>query len=201
MCGKSFNEKGNLKTHISFHSNTRPFICKICHKTYKTKGHLNDHINVQHYSIRKFKCSICEKSFGRSSSLKAHNRTHTGEKKFKCKISSCNKHFSEKGNMETHYKRHLRQLGEKNDNISSNEDNANAITRPSSNTTIFDKKIKKERNKSKFMKKRIEENSSKGKKISNEPDDYIDHSIFNFSIENTFGNSESDVDILNYGSL
>ena len=51
------------------------------------------------------------------------------------------------------------------------------------------------------MKKRIEENSSKGKKISNEPDDYIDHSIFNFSIENTLGNSESDVDILNYGSL
>lgn len=102
--------------------------------------------------------------------------------------------------METHYQRHLRQLRKKNNN-KSNEVDANAITRPSSNTTIFDKKIKKkERNKSKFIQKNIEENSSKGN-IINEPNGYIDHSIFNFSIENTFGNSESDIDILDYDNL
>lgn len=138
MCDKSFNEKGNLKTHISFHSGKRPFTCSICNKTYKTNGHLKDHISIQHLSIRKFKCHICDKSFGRGSTLKAHLRTHTGEKRYKCKISFCNKFFAEKGNMETHYKRHLKKLG-----LKPKEDEATAITRPSSNITICEGEKKK----------------------------------------------------------
>ena len=110
ICNKSFNEKGNLKTHLRFHSELRPFKCPHCTKCYKTNGHLKDHIEIQHNLIKKYFCQYCNKKFGRISTLKAHIRTHTGEKKYKCKMEGCDKWFAEKGNMEIHYKRHLRKL-------------------------------------------------------------------------------------------
>lgn len=110
VCNKSFNEKGNLKTHMNFHTNSRPFKCDQCSKTYKTKGHLKDHIEIYHMNKRKFSCTLCESKFGRKSTLVAHMRTHTGEKKYVCKVKGCEKRFAEKGNMEVHYKRHMKKL-------------------------------------------------------------------------------------------
>lgn len=110
ICNKAFNEKGNLKTHLRFHSELRPFKCPHCTKSYKTNGHLKDHIEIQHNLIKKYDCQYCHKKFGRISTLKAHIRTHTGEKNYKCKMEGCNKWFAEKGNMEIHYSRHLKKL-------------------------------------------------------------------------------------------
>ena len=51
-------------------------------------------------------CSYCPATFKSNTDLKRHERIHTGEKPFSCKI--CNKQFNRKGNMEkhtlTHYK-------------------------------------------------------------------------------------------------
>ena len=110
ICFKSFNEKGNLKTHLGFHLNKRPFICYECHKSYKTNGHLKDHIEIHHLKIKKYVCSICDCHFGRSSTLKSHMKTHTGERNFKCLIEDCDKYFSEKGNMMKHYLRHIKKI-------------------------------------------------------------------------------------------
>ena len=141
ICGKAFNEKGNLKTHEKFHSDKRPFKCNFCNKNYKTNGHLKDHFEIQHLKIKRFTCNFCNKKFGRISTLKAHNRTHTGEKNYKCKIEGCDKVFAEKGNMEVHFKRHLMKIQKNNLNYKlisdNNQDDNNNITRPNSKITLI----------------------------------------------------------------
>lgn len=58
-----------------------------------------------------FACSTCKRRFKRQEHLRRHEKTHTGEKEFKCSVPSCGKAFSRADNMRAHEKTHFKKNG------------------------------------------------------------------------------------------
>eukprot|EP01084_Bolivina_argentea_P190463 327291_1 len=63
FCKKTYISPSTLKIHERIHTKERPFKCNACDKSFRTRGHLKNHINQIHTNNGKYKCKYCPKRF------------------------------------------------------------------------------------------------------------------------------------------
>ncbi|XP_061433888.1 histone-lysine N-methyltransferase PRDM9-like [Lethenteron reissneri] len=106
-CNRQFICRSSLQYHVQSRHPTKPsnksHQCDQCPYSTDYKSTLKKHQRT-HTGEKPFKCTVCEKAFARLSHLHSHQRTHTGEKPFKCTV--CEKAFAHLQHLHSHQRTH-----------------------------------------------------------------------------------------------
>ncbi|XP_049274314.1 zinc finger protein 1 homolog [Rhipicephalus sanguineus] len=80
VCEKVFKRKSQLRTHLYVHVREKRHACGVCGKDILAEEETLVLHSRSHTGERPFECSSCPATFTRSSILKRHMLTHTGER-------------------------------------------------------------------------------------------------------------------------
>ncbi len=125
VCSKTFENQGQLRSHMSQEHNTSTtpkIICNECGMQYQTQIDFNRHLatHSQHFNKNQ-KCTFCSMEFYDLSSKTRHEKEHAGLKSFRCYI--CGFEFTRASNLRAHLiKVHSSEIG-KLVNITKSSDN------------------------------------------------------------------------------
>lgn len=76
-CGKAFETKLKLSSHLVIHKPERPHVCKLCEKRFLYNNKLERHILTVHARERPYPCPICGRKLASKFGLGIHLKTHT----------------------------------------------------------------------------------------------------------------------------
>ncbi|XP_006984551.1 GDNF-inducible zinc finger protein 1 [Peromyscus maniculatus bairdii] len=105
-CGQTFANSCNLKSHQRHvHSTERHFPCEMCAKKFKRKKDVKRHVlQVHEGGGERHRCGQCGKGLSSKTSLRLHERTHTGDRPYGC--TNCEAKFSQPSALKTHMRIH-----------------------------------------------------------------------------------------------
>uniref|UniRef100_A0A3Q3LDE8 Zinc finger protein 236 n=1 Tax=Labrus bergylta TaxID=56723 RepID=A0A3Q3LDE8_9LABR len=86
-------------------SSKRAYRCNWCNKGFKKSSHLKQHLR-SHTGEKPFRCHLCERAFVSAGVLKSHLNTHTGMKPYKCNV--CDASFTTNGSLNRHMIIHIK---------------------------------------------------------------------------------------------
>ncbi|KAG0443648.1 hypothetical protein HPB47_014678 [Ixodes persulcatus] len=82
------------------------FRCNVCGHATLQKDHVKAHCRT-HTGEKPYACEWCPRRFGQHCNLARHRRTHTGERPYACPL--CPRAFAEKAKMQGHLKTHTKE--------------------------------------------------------------------------------------------
>ncbi|KAL7732224.1 hypothetical protein ACLKA6_018463 [Drosophila palustris] len=106
-CGVGRTTKQELDKHILTHTKEKKYMCDQCDHTSHNKQCMTKHIKVVHMKIRDYLCQYCQKSFASKYHLNTHEKLHTRDDCFECKI--CGRKFLFESRLTTHLRTHAKQ--------------------------------------------------------------------------------------------
>ncbi|CRK93016.1 CLUMA_CG006469, isoform A [Clunio marinus] len=111
FCGKLFSCMNNLRTHLYYHSEPK-FICDFpnCDKKFYMRKRLRAHVKT-HNGQKDFGCTFCEKSYFSQNDLNRHLFSIHQKMRFFCQVPGCHGNFSRREYYKKHAIAHHQSLG------------------------------------------------------------------------------------------